>query len=48
MKGGLGNAKHHIENAVARMKRLGDPMLPVLTDEPDLAAALAKLGALVT
>ena len=47
LHGGFSNAKHHIENAVARMKRLGDPMLPVLTDEPDLGGALAKLAGLV-
>ncbi len=48
LNGGLSNAKHHIENAVVRMKRLGDPMLSVLTDEPDLGGALAKLAGLVT
>ena len=43
----LNNANYHIGNALARLKRLGDPMLGVLTDEPDLGAALARLGALV-
>ena len=47
LNGRLGNPKYHIENAVTRMKRVGDPMLPVLTDEPDLGAALAKLAGLV-
>ncbi|MYE12209.1 MAG: DNA ligase D [Gammaproteobacteria bacterium] len=47
LNGRLSNARHHIENAVARMKRNEDPMLPVLTDEPDLGAALARLAELV-
>ena len=47
LNGRLSNARHHIENAVARMKRIDDPMLPVLTDEPDLGAALARLAELV-
>jgi bifunctional non-homologous end joining protein LigD len=37
-----------IKTAVERMERLGsDPMLPVLTDSPDLAAVLGKLAALM-
>ena len=29
------------------MKRIDDPMLPVLADEPDLGPALARLAGLV-
>lgn len=47
LNGRLSNARYHIENAVARMKRIDDPMLAVLTDEPDLGAALARLAELV-
>ena len=47
LNGRLSNARHHIENAVARMQRIDDPVLPVLTDEPDLGAALARLAELV-
>ena len=47
LNGRLANSRYHIENAVARMKRTRDPMLDVLTDEPDLGAALAKLSGLL-
>jgi bifunctional non-homologous end joining protein LigD len=40
--------RYTIENAVARMRRLGeDPLAPVLGRAPDLAAALARLAAAV-
>ncbi len=42
---GLANHKYHLGNAVARMKRLKeDPTANMLTDEPDLLAALANLS----
>jgi bifunctional non-homologous end joining protein LigD len=45
---GLANDRYHIGNAVARMRRMGrDPLLPVLTDAPDLARSLALLGELI-
>ena len=47
LTGRLNNANYHIGNALARLKRSGDPMLGVLTDKPDLGAALERLGALV-
>ena len=43
----LKNANHHIENALRRLKRTGDPMRDLLTEEPDLERSLAKLAALV-
>ena len=37
-----------IKTALDRMDRLGtDPMLPVLTETPDLGAVLAKLAELM-
>ena len=40
---------HTIANVVARMKKMkkGDPLAPVLTEKPDLVAALEKLMGLV-
>jgi len=47
LNGRLNNANYHIENAIRRLKRVGDPMLGLLTDEPDLEGSLARLAALV-
>ncbi len=44
----LRNENFHIGNAVARLKRMGDPMRDVLTDEPDLEAAVARLAKLAS
>ena len=44
LNGRLGNSNYHLENAVARLKRLGDPMADLLTTVPDLDRALARLG----
>jgi bifunctional non-homologous end joining protein LigD len=45
VKRGLTIAKHTIRTAPGRLARLkGDPMRPVLTDSPDLVAALAALS----
>ena len=45
----LAIANHTIANVVARMKKMkkGDPLAPVLTEKPDLVAALEKLMGLV-
>ena len=45
--GRLNNANYHLKNAVARLKRVGDPMAPVLEIAPDLERALARLGELM-
>ena len=48
MTPGLEPASFNITNARARMEALGDdPVRPVLTERPDLLAALAKLQAIV-
>ena len=47
LNGRLGNANYHLKNAAARLKRMGDPMAPVRTSEPDLERALARLGELL-
>ncbi len=47
LTGRLNNANYHIKNATIRLKRVGDPMLNVLSDEPDLEAALVRLGGLI-
>lgn len=47
LNGRLGNANYHIENALRRLRRVGDPMCDLLTDEPDLERALARLGRLM-
>ncbi len=47
LNGRLRNANHHIENALRRLKRAGDPMRGLLTDEPDLERSLARLAGLV-
>ena len=47
LNGRLRNANYHLQNAVPRLKRMGDPMAPVLTVEPDLERALARLGELL-
>jgi len=39
----LSNERFHLGNAVARMRRMGDPMAPLLEDEPDLERALVRL-----
>ena len=44
----LKNSNYHLKNAVARLKRIGDPMAPVLQIAPDLERALARLGELMT
>ena len=46
LNGRLANANFHIGNAVARLRRMGDPMREVLTAEPDLEGALARLAEL--
>ena len=48
LTGRLGNSNHHLENAVARLKRMGDPMADLLTSVPDLDHALARLGERLT
>ncbi|MGH7446669.1 MAG: non-homologous end-joining DNA ligase, partial [Longimicrobiales bacterium] len=45
VKRGLTIAKHTIRTAPRRMARVKDPIRPVLTDVPDLLAALAALNA---
>ncbi len=47
LNGRLKNANYHLGNAVARLKRQGDPMAPVLATEPDIERALARLGQLL-
>ena len=47
LNGRLKNANYHLKNAPARLKRMGDSMAPVLTVEPDLERALARLGELL-
>ena len=47
LNGRLANANYHLKNAVARLKRMGDPMAPVLTTTPDLESALARLRELM-
>ena len=47
LNGRLNNANYHIENALRRLKRAGDPMRDLLTDEPDLEGSLARLAGLV-
>lgn len=43
----LSPSDFHLGNAVSRLRKLGeDPLLPVLTQTPDLAAALERLSAL--
>ena len=44
LSGRLKNPNYHLKNAVPRLKRMGDPMADVLTLEPDLEGALARLG----
>ena len=42
---GLTLQRYTIKNAAARMNKLGyDPLLPVLTESPDLASAIQALG----
>ena len=43
----LKNSNFHLKNAVKRLKRHGDPMAEVLTTDPDLEGALARLGELL-
>ena len=47
LNGRLRNANYHIENALRRLQRNGDPMRDLLADEPDLERSLALLGGLV-
>ena len=47
LNGRLKNANYHIKNALRRLRRVGDPMRDLLTDEPDLERALARLAGLV-
>ena len=47
LNGRLKNANYHLKNAVTRLQRDGDPMAPLLTAEPDLGGALARLAALM-
>ena len=43
----LSNSNYHLDNAVARLKRMGDPMAPLLTTVPDLSRSLARLAKLL-
>jgi bifunctional non-homologous end joining protein LigD len=46
---GLDAKQFHLRNALDRVTRwTGDPCLPVLTERPDLRAALERLEALAT
>ena len=47
LNGRLKNGNYHLKNAVRRLKRSGDPMAAVLTLEPDLERALARLSELL-
>ena len=47
LNGRLSNSRFHIKNAIARLKRKGDPMAPLLTTESDLEGGLARLGELM-
>lgn len=47
LNGRLSNSRFHIKNAINRLKRNGDPMLPLLTTQTDLEGALTRLGALL-
>ncbi len=47
LRGGLANHKYHLGNALRRVKKGPDPMAGVLTDQPDLARALARLAELM-
>ena len=47
LNGRLKNSNYHLKNAVRRLKRSGDPMAAVLTLEPDLERALARLSELL-
>ena len=47
LNGRLNNANYHLKNAIARLKRQGDPMAAVLTAEPNIEQALARLATLV-
>jgi bifunctional non-homologous end joining protein LigD len=44
----LDPSRFTVKTAVARLEKLGDPMLPLLSDKPDLARALERLGARLT
>jgi len=43
LTGRLKNSNYHLKNAVARLKRAGDSMAPLLTTTPDLERALGLL-----
>ena len=43
----LENGNYHLKNAIASLEDIGDPMAEVLTVEPDLGAALARLSGLL-
>ena len=47
LNGRLKNANYHLKNAVARLKRAGDPMAPLLDTVPDLERALARVAAML-
>ena len=47
LKGDLNNANYDLKNAVPHLRDAGDPMAEVLTIEPDLGHALARLGGLL-
>ena len=46
LTGDLNNANYDLKNAVSHLRTAGDPMTEVLTIEPDLRQALARLGGL--
>jgi DNA primase len=46
VNGRLSNERFHLGNAVARVKRGGDPLAPILTSSGDLVRALTVLGAI--
>ncbi|MCY4011579.1 MAG: DNA ligase D [Gammaproteobacteria bacterium] len=47
LNGELNNANYDLKNAVPHLHNAGDPMADVLTIEPDLGHALARLGGLL-
>ena len=47
LDGDLNNANYDLKNAVPHLRNVGDPMAEVLTIEPDLGHALARLGGLL-
>ncbi|MEM9620195.1 MAG: DNA ligase D [Pseudomonadota bacterium] len=44
---GLSNQRYHLGNALRRVRRAKDPLIGILSDQPDLARSLALLGEIV-